>query len=311
MLTRFALLAFATVPLAAQSPAAIAQSDFDNPTYNSAVSMGGPNLLVGIRLTAAASYTATRLEVFTGNQRGTNTLAIWSHDPNNNQPLAPLGQGSWTMSAIVGWQGANLATPVPLTAGQTFWLVWGPINGAQSSTAGTGAGAQPYRGSFDGGLSWNGPFQSQQWKLRIWTGTAGHYEAFGSGCSGGSRTTPELGWDGVPNLLGGGNTVLLDRAPANDFALLTVGDSDTTFSGGSLPFALAPFGAPSCNLLTSVGASVLVFTDATGRASHPIAVPMSGTLLGFRFFDQWFVHDATANALGFKVSNGGVGTIGL
>lgn len=304
------LTTLCAAPLTAQLTT-LEQADFDGPTYDPAVSMGGPNLLLGIKLQAASTYTASRIEVFTGKGRGSNTLAIWSHDPNSNQPLAQLGVGSWEMSRLNGWQGAVLGTPVQLTQGQDFWLVWGCINGSQCPTAGNGPGAQAYRGSFDGGQSWNGPFTSHQWKLRIYSGLfPGHYEVFGSGCSGSSRTTPELGWDGQP-LLGNSMSINLDSGSASSFALLTIGLSDTVYNALSLPYDLSTLGAPGCFLRTSVGATLFASTDASGDATATLPIPNTGALIGINFYDQWFVYTAGANTLGFLTSNGGVGQIGL
>jgi hypothetical protein len=165
-----ALVFLAGPPVLAQQASAICQSDFDTPVFDPAVSMGGPNLLLAIQLTAAATFPVSRLEVFTGRATGSNTLSIWSHDAVTNQPLAPIAQGSWQMSRIVGWQGANVSPTALLAQGQTFWFVWGAVNGAQASVQGNGPGAQPYRGTFTGGAPWGGPYVDRQWKLRIWCG---------------------------------------------------------------------------------------------------------------------------------------------
>jgi hypothetical protein len=294
------------------TPSSICQADFNNNVYHAPTSMGGPNLLLGIRTVAPAAYAATRIEVFTGNASGQNSIAIWTDDAANNQPLAPLAQGTWMMARNRAWQGANLAQPVALAAGQAFWVVWGPINGAQASIqALSGPGAQVYRGSFDGGASWNGPWQGDQWKFRIYCGSPGHYEVFGAGCAGTTRTTPVLGFDGIPTV-GASMSILLDRAVPNDFALLIVGDSTTNSNGTPLPFDLGPLGAAGCLIQASVGATVFTPTDpATGQAVLNLNLPANASLFGLLFYNQWFVHDAAANALGFKVSNGGAGTVGL
>jgi hypothetical protein len=199
LLLRFAalLLAATTASLSLSAQAQIVHANFDTPTFDDGVSMGGPNLLFAIKTQAPTVLAATRVEVWTGEQSGTNTISLWSHDAINNRPLAPLGTGSWSMGRVNGWQGAPLATPVVLNANEDVWVVWGCQNGAQAPADGPGPGAQQYRGSFDGGASWNGPFTGQQWKFRIWTGFAGHYEVYGTGCNG-SRGTPQLGWYGMP-----------------------------------------------------------------------------------------------------------------
>jgi hypothetical protein len=303
-----ALLAVLAAPLGAQST--ICHSAFDTPNYNGAVSTGGPNLLIAIKTQVAVAVTATRVEVFTGNQSGQNTIAIWSHDAANNRPLAQLGSGAWSMGLQRGWQGANLTTPVTLAAGTDCWIVWGCINNSQSSIEGTGAGAQPYRGSFDGGATWSGPFQSWQWKFRVYCGgPPGHYEVFGNGCAGSNRLRPALGWSGLPNL-GASLQISLDRGLASSVALLTIGDSNTIMGTVNLPYDLGPQGAPGCPVLASIGSTLFVPTDATGRATASLGIPPNVNLQGLRFYDQWFVLDGTANVLGLTASNGGAGTVG-
>jgi hypothetical protein len=311
---RITVILFAAigVSLPAQSqPCAIAQADFNTANYDINTSMGGPNLLVAIQITAPTTYVATRIEVFTGNGTGTNTVAIWSHDTNNNQPLAMLGQGSWQMSRVRSWQGANLTQPVVVSQAQVIWLVWAPVNGAQASVEGNGAGAQPYRSSFNGGQTWGGPYQGHQWKFRVYGGSCGQCDVFGTGCAGQSRVTPELGWGAVP-AAGGTLNVMLQNGVPNDFAVLSVGDSNTVWNAQPLPYDLAPYGAAGCLIRCSVVVTVLTPTDpATGAAVVVANIPPNPALYGVRFFDQWLVHDATANALGYKVSNAGSGVVGL
>jgi hypothetical protein len=214
------------------------------------------------------------------------------------------------MSWINGWQGAQLQQPVVMLQGTDFWLVWNPVNGAQASVMGTGAGAQPYRGSFDGGQTWNGPYQSLQWKLRIWTGTPGHYETFGAGCGAGRQAAPELGWNQVPTI-GASFDVRIARASVSSFAFLTIGDSNSSWQGQNLPYDLAPQGAPGCSVLASVAAAIFVPTDPAGSASLSVSIPSNTALFGLQFYDQWFAFLAGGNPLGFVVSNGGAGTVGM
>jgi hypothetical protein len=292
-------------PLLAQ--ATVAHANFDTLVYDDGQSMGGPNLWLGLKTTLPTAFVATRIEVFTGERAGTNTIALWSHDAVNNRPLAPLGSGAWQMGITNSWQGAPLATPVPLAAGQTVWVVWSCQNGSQSSIEGSGGGAQ-YRGSFDGGTTWTGPFSGVQWKFRIWSGPAGHYQSFGAGCNGGAGV-PRLSWFGLP-MAGSSFDVQLDRAMASNVALLVIGDSNTTYNGLPLPFNLAPLGAPACSLLTSVTATFATPTDATGAAVLTLAIPANPALAGFLFWNQWACLDLAANTFGFTFSNGGAATVG-
>lgn len=302
------LVPFLLLAAAAPAQATIVHSAFDNPIYADNVSMGGPNLLLAIKTQMPIAAVATRVEIFTGEASGQNTIAIWSHDGPNNAPLAPLGDGSWQMCARNDWQGAPLLVPVSLAAGQDIWVVWGPINGAQASTSGNGAGAQPYRGSFNGGATWNGPFQSRQWKFRIWTGPAGHYEIFGAGCAG-SVGTPRLCWSGMP-LAGGTFDLHLDVAPPNGSALLTFGLSDTVFGGTPLPASLGGFGAPGCSVFAAPESTVFVPTDPNGSVVYPVTFAANPAFAGVMFYNQAYCLDAAANALGITVSNAGVAIVG-
>jgi len=146
----------------------------DGPTYNDGVSMGGPNLLLGVKFTSPANIVVTRVEVFTGEGAGMNSAGIWSHDSAGNQPAVDLGTGIWSMSTSNSWQGGNLSGAVSLVSGTTYWMVWGPQNGSQCSVDQPGATpVQQYRGSFSGGASWNGPFQfsDRPWKFRLVCGS--------------------------------------------------------------------------------------------------------------------------------------------
>ncbi len=303
------LLAVAVLSLASLSAQAqIAHANFDTLVYANGTSMGGPNLMLAMRTQVPTGFTATRVEVFTGEGTGANTVALWSHDATNNQPLAPLGSGSWQMSFTNTWQGAPLTTPVALTSSQDIWVVWSCQNGSQASTQGNGAGGASYRGSTNGGVSWTGPFSGTQWKFRIWSGPAGHYEVFGAGCQGGAGI-PRLSWFGLPRT-GSSFNVQLDSALPSTVALLTVGDSNTTANGLPLPLSLAALGAPNCSLLTSFPVTLTAGVDVTGQSVITLSIPANPSVVGFQLFNQWFCLDLAANAFGFTASNGGAAVVG-
>lgn len=161
-------LALLTTTMAVAQPC---YAENDGPGFNDAVSMGGPNLLLAIRFTVPPGLTVVGAEVFTGERTGTNTLAIWSDDPMANAPSTSLTSGSWSMTATNSWQGTDLTPPLPLASGVVHWLVWGPQNGAQAAVdlASPSAIVQSYRGSFNAGATWNGPFSSadRPWKFRL------------------------------------------------------------------------------------------------------------------------------------------------
>jgi hypothetical protein len=169
MRTSLALL-LATVLFASAARAqAPCHAENDGNNFNDLVSMGG--VMVGIRFVAPANLTVDRIEVFTGEVAATHDLGLWSHDGIANEPNAPLSTGSFPVNFANGWQGAQLAAPVALTAATTYWMVWTPTGGGQASVdVPMGSLGQVYRGSFDNGQTWNGPFQfnDRHWKFRLY-----------------------------------------------------------------------------------------------------------------------------------------------
>lgn len=129
-------------------------------TFATGVSTGGPGLSIGHKFTAPTDIVAGYAEIFTGNQAGSNTISIWDHDPSTNEPGTLVASGSWDMTDQREWQGADLGQRVVMPQGSTWWIVWEPQNGAQASQDSVG-GNGDYRGSFDGGATWNGPFSAR------------------------------------------------------------------------------------------------------------------------------------------------------
>lgn len=148
-------------------------ANFSTNAFNDPTLMGGP--IVAIAWTPTASVTVSRLEVFTGEGSANIALAIWSDDGGNpSKPLAPLGDtGYFPLSTTVSWQGANLNTPVTVTAGTKYWVVFDPAGGEQAPIQ-NGVGQQ-YWGSYTGTVTsvaptdWFGPFSSSDhaWKFRM------------------------------------------------------------------------------------------------------------------------------------------------
>jgi hypothetical protein len=154
----------------------------DGPNYNDNVFMGP--VLLGVEFTAPSTFNVTRIEVFTGEATGPNSVAIWTHDSANNQPGSPISTGTWSMSVVDSWQGADLPSNAPIVAGTTYWMVWGVVGGSQASVDVPMATlGQPYRGSFDNGQTWNGPFQfnDRHWKFRLYGDCSGAAFCFGDG----------------------------------------------------------------------------------------------------------------------------------
>ena len=267
--------------------------------------MGGPNLTVAIQLQNGASpLLVDAIEVFSGGRSGASSLSLYSHDPVNNVPGTSLGGARFSLSSVVDWQGVTLPTPVPLTANQTFWLVWEPVNGCQISAEQRNRAGEPYRGSFDGGRSWNGPFQNYDWKYRLWCGgyVPGGAEVFGQGCPGSGRGSPRIGATAIPRI-GGSLDVTLAGAVANGTAIVALGASDSLWGGAiRLPYRMDPIGAPGCVVWIDLLATASQTTSAVGEATFPLTVANDPALVGVQVYAQWLVRDAV-NSLGLVTSD--------
>ncbi len=257
----------------------------DGANFNDLVSMGGPNLLLGIRFVAPVAISVTSIEVFTGEVPGANTVGIWSDDAALNQPLTDLSTGSFTAVAANSWQGASLPTPVSLAAGATYWMVWGPQNAAQASIElPMTIPGQVYRGSFNNGASWNGPWQftSDHWKFRLIC-CQGFVMAYGSACLGGSGIPPGMGGAGCATP---GSQITIDMlgAPPNAFA--------TIFLGAGTGAALV---TPACSMQNlPLFAPTIPFTfGPSGTLTFPAVIPLS-TPVPADLYLQTLIADPTA-----------------
>jgi hypothetical protein len=116
-----------------------------------------------------------------------------------------------------------------------------------------------------------------------------------------SKESPQIGND-FP--------VTLAQARPLATAVLLLGTSNTSWSGLPLPLGLGAYGAPGCELLTSVNLTSIKSVKADGTAKSTYTIPLSLGLLGVHFYNQWVVLDPGANAWGFAFSNAGAGVIG-
>ncbi|MFQ5504613.1 MAG: hypothetical protein ACE5F1_07445 [Planctomycetota bacterium] len=144
------------------------------------------------------------------------------------------------------------------------------------------------------------------------TGTLGlnHCMAIGFG-TGGTRGSaiPVLGATGRP-ILGKTFDVKVSGAKPTTAAVLVIGVSNTAWGKTPLPFSLAPFNAPGCNLLVSYDLLKGTAVDANGNGKVTLPVPNLPVFLGQRIHNQYFVVDLAANGMGLAWSNGGTATLG-
>ena len=278
-----ALVLFAAAPLSAQSPC---YTENDGNNFNDNVSMGGPNLLLGIRFVAPSALTVTSIEVFTGEGVGPNSVGIWTHDAALNQPLCALGTGTWNMSNANSWQGATLAPSVGLSGGTTYWMVWGPQNGAQASIDVPMATlGQVYRGSFDGGQTWNGPWQftTDHWKFRLYCGPT-VVKTFCTAKPGLSCGTPSIASGGTPSAsANAGFVIAAQPARGQRLGVLlynTRSSPGLPFQGGTLclPGQQLRRGGPTNSLGTNNQCDGIFAIDMNTFAKGLWVVPPSGSI---------------------------------
>jgi hypothetical protein len=98
-------------------------------------------------------------------------------DNGSGLPTGPvLGSGTFQMVDQVGWQGAELDTPVPVIAGQTYYIVYQPVLGSYASLAdpddaplGVTPEAIPHYFS-PNCSNWDGPYTVFCWMARFGQG---------------------------------------------------------------------------------------------------------------------------------------------
>ena len=190
---------------------------------------------------------------------------------------------------------------------------------AMAYTNGTGAN-QSYSNAdirLDLGASTGGFFAGAIYSPRVWNGcvyystTAAAWSTFGSGCTG-TAGEPTIGpaQGTLPQL---GTTFLTEfgnlPAPAS-LVFVGVGFSRTQWGANPLPFSLAPLGAPGCNLLISLDVTAQT-AGAPNVAILPLPVPLDQNLIGVVLYEQGFVVDPGANAIGLIATKGGAARVGI
>lgn len=91
----------------------------------------------------------------------------------------------------------------------------------------------------------------------------------------------------APNPGGGDAEFYLFGAPAQATALLSLGMSDRTWSGVSLPVGLGSLGLGGCSVMVSLDATIPVRTTSAGLAAARWSIPGQSRLLGASLYAQW------------------------
>ncbi len=127
-----------------------------------------------------------------------------------------------------------------------------------------------------------------------YTGIPGGSSLFGTGCPGGSGSTPQiLAAGGNPFATVGNPTfgAFLSGAPPGASALLLMGLSSQAWGSIPLPMSLALFGMPACSLEVSADFGWVLSTNVSGNALAPLPIPADPGLAGATLYLQWLVAD--------------------
>ncbi len=109
-----------------------------------------------------------------------------------------------------------------------------------------------------------------------------------------------------------GTTAGVDLQFAPLSAFVALGWSRSRMGPEVLPYSLAPFGMPGCDLWTSAQTSAQPVTSlGAGTARCDVSLPNLPAVVGIEVFLQAWGFDATANAAGIVVSNGVFWRVGL
>jgi hypothetical protein len=225
-----------------------------------------------------------------------------------------LTSGSFSVSSVNGWQGANLSVPQVLQPNTTYWfgLLYNGSGSAQISARGRNMNGvvQPYRWTKDNGQTWSTLYSSWEWKLRVYccTRVSAAFSTYGSRC-GPRGVAPGLTGSGLPQL-GSSYTVNVASTASGAPVLLAIGVSDKLFGGLTLPFDLTPLGAPGCSLLCSLDLFAASSIGGSGQANFTVPIPNNNALIGLQYFHQALLVSSVSNQLGFAFSNGASVTLG-
>lgn len=220
---------------------------------------------------------------------------IYLADSAGSPAAVPARTGTMTVGSTAGWYRTTFAIPLTIPANQAIFLSYTPAVDVRAPYLSTGTLASHFWRAATA-TTWNGPFSALRWAWRLDCRPA-------SGAA-----TPLLSFEGLPEL-GRSFSLGLTAARPNATGLLFVGGSDRLWQGLALPFNLAGFGAPACDLLSSGELQIPIQTNALGFYGQTFTVPNQAGLFGAQFFNQFLVSDP-ANPFGIVFSNGGVGQIG-
>lgn len=161
-----------------------------------------------------------------------------------------------------------------------------------------------------GGSVGTSVFLQDTWELHTIDVLAEH-ASYGQGCGNpAARFAPDPYFGGRP-FVGGSLTMLGTDLPASQPVVHCIGGSDAQWGAFTLPFDLAPIGAPGCALLASPDVlEARGLGSASGTLRFTFRIPDQLSLAGVRFFHQLVGLAPGLNPAGLIVSDAGAATIG-
>ncbi len=247
--------------------------------------------------TTTSALKVTGFAVFSSSTSNTSrTVATAIYGDSNGRPATtPLATGTMTIGSVAGFYKTTLSANIPV--GRFYVAV---NHSARTTyladvTSGNAGAAYWRRGT--------GTFSLSSIVRRS------SFRVFCQG-GGGTGAVPLIGSKGLPQI-NASFEVTLGQGRASATAVMLSGTSNTTWSGGSLPFSLKPLGADGCDLLVDPQLTIGTTLNTKGEGGIKFTVPNLTALIGFKIFHQWYVVDpGVSTALKVAVSNGGQSTFG-
>ena len=112
----------------------------------------------------SVSYVLERIDWYAGDLPGTVTTTVRSESLNG----VALASVTYQESPPQDWQGANLIPPVLVTAGESYYLVYNIVVGAQVSAASVGNSISHWHDPGGACSSWSGPWDGISWRARFY-----------------------------------------------------------------------------------------------------------------------------------------------
>ncbi len=224
-------------------------------------------------------------------------------DHRNGATVAP---GHLVWPAIV--QGGVLYVGPPLAAFSVPWatLIWNAlpatsfcqVTGATAAGLTTNCLSNPNFGCAGGALSFgfvatvSGFVATTRThcydNFRVVLNCPAQFSTFCTGCPNCGVLPPAIGYAGGLPTIGNPTFQITETGACPSVpTFLILGVSNTTWSGGTLPFNLVGLGFPACNLCVSPDAIAVAFTTAFGTAAVTLPIPNDEYLIGAKFYAQW------------------------